>query len=113
MNQIINRSDVKENEVLLEVKGLKKHFPIEEGFLRRIVGHVKAVDGVDFYIREGETLGLVGESGCGKSTLLRIISGLEDLDEGEILINSEDVTSKIPSERKLSMVFTNFRHFSH
>ncbi len=60
-------------QTLLEVKGLKKHFPIEAGFLRRIVGYVKAVDDVDFYINEGETLGLVGESGCGKSTLGKTI----------------------------------------
>ncbi|MEM7132404.1 MAG: oligopeptide/dipeptide ABC transporter ATP-binding protein [Chloroflexota bacterium] len=65
-------------EILLEVKGLKKHFPIEKGFLRRVVGHVKAVDGVDFTIREGETLGLVGESGCGKSTLGKcVLRGIE------------------------------------
>lgn len=58
---------------LLEVKGLKKHFPIEKGFLRRVTGYVKAVDGVSFYINEGETFGLVGESGCGKTTLGRCI----------------------------------------
>ena len=78
MNQIINKSGAQERDVLLEVKGLKKHFPIEEGFLRKIVGHVKAVDGVDFYIREGESLGLVGDSGCGKSRLgICNLSGLE------------------------------------
>jgi len=59
--------------VLLEVRDLKKHFPIERGLLRRVVGHVRAVDGVSFSIREGETLGLVGESGCGKTTVGRLI----------------------------------------
>ena len=59
--------------VLLEVKGLKKYFPIQKGFLRRVIGHVRAVDGVNFFIREGETLGLVGESGCGKTTTGRCI----------------------------------------
>ena len=54
-------------EILLEVKGLKKYFPISKGFLKRTVGYVKAVDGIDFFIREGETLGLVGEI-CGKNS---------------------------------------------
>lgn len=58
---------------LLEVKGLKKHFPIRKGLLRRTVGHVRAVDGVSFTIRKGETLALVGESGCGKTTAARCI----------------------------------------
>ena len=57
------------NQVLLEVNGLKMHFPIEEGVLfKRKVGDIRAVDGISFDIRQGETMGLVGESGCGKST---------------------------------------------
>ncbi len=58
---------------LLEVKDLKMHFPIQQGFFRKVVGHVRAVDGISFYIYEGETLGLVGESGCGKTTAGRCI----------------------------------------
>ena len=61
------------------------------------------IKNVNLEIKDGEFVVLVGPSGCCKSTLLRIISGLEDLDEGKILINLEDVTSKIPSERELSM----------
>ncbi len=67
-----------ERKKLLEVKGLKKYFPIEKGFLRRVVGQIKAVDDVNLYIREGEALGLVGESGCGKTTLGRcVLRGVE------------------------------------
>ena len=114
MNQIINKSDVQEKDVLLEVKGLKKYFPIEEGFLRKIVGQVKAVDGVDFYIRGGETLGLVGESGCGKSTLGKcILRGIEPT-AGEIKlrhdgkmvdINSLDHRELRAMRRHMQMIF--------
>jgi peptide/nickel transport system ATP-binding protein len=70
--------------VLLDVKHLKKYFPIQQGFLRRVVGYVRAVDGVDFFIREGETLGLVGESGCGKTTTGRVILRAMEPTEGEV-----------------------------
>ncbi|MCB0063695.1 MAG: ABC transporter ATP-binding protein, partial [Caldilineaceae bacterium] len=70
---------------LLEVKNLKMHFPITAGFFRRVVGHVKAVDDVSFFIRKGETLGLVGESGCGKTTAGRCILRAYKPTSGEIL----------------------------
>ncbi|MCB0105541.1 MAG: dipeptide ABC transporter ATP-binding protein [Caldilineaceae bacterium] len=70
---------------LLEVKNLKMHFPITAGFFRRVVGHVKAVDDISFFIKEGETLGLVGESGCGKTTAGRCILRAYKPTSGQIL----------------------------
>jgi peptide/nickel transport system ATP-binding protein len=77
---------------LLEIKGLRKYFPIEKGLLRRVTGYVKAVDDVSFYIYEGETLGLVGESGCGKTTLGRCVVQAIHPDTGEIRLRLPDDT---------------------
>jgi peptide/nickel transport system ATP-binding protein len=74
--------------LLLEVKDLKKHFPIRRGFfVRTTVGHVRAVDGVSFFIRKGETLGLVGESGCGKTTTGRLVLRAYEPTAGEVWFN--------------------------
>ncbi|MCY4020563.1 MAG: ABC transporter ATP-binding protein [Chloroflexi bacterium] len=80
---------------LLEVRGLKKYFPIEQGFLRRVVGHVRAVDHVSLSIDKGRTLGLVGESGSGKTTLGRCVLRAIDLTAGEILFHHEGVTTDL------------------
>jgi oligopeptide/dipeptide ABC transporter ATP-binding protein len=80
----------KENQIILEVKGLKQHFPIHQGFFQKVVGHIKAVDGVDLFIRENEALGLVGESGCGKTTVGRTILRLYEPTDGEIWYRKAD-----------------------
>ncbi|AIQ75845.1 MULTISPECIES: ABC transporter ATP-binding protein [Paenibacillus] len=80
-------------EPLIDVKGLKTYYPIKKGIVSKTVGHVKAVDGVDFMINKGETLGLVGESGCGKSTVGRSVIRMEQLTEGSIHFQGQDITS--------------------
>ncbi len=79
-----------ERTILLEVQNLKKHFPIQRGFFRKLVGHVRAVDGISFFIREGETLGLVGESGCGKTTTGRVILRALEPTEGRVLFRKNE-----------------------
>jgi oligopeptide transport system ATP-binding protein len=96
---------------LLEVRGLKMHFPVTEGMIaRRHIGDVKAVDGVDFTIGRGETLGLVGESGCGKTTMGRCILRLEKPTEGEILYDGVDIAKLgrkqlVALRRRIQVIF--------
>jgi oligopeptide/dipeptide ABC transporter ATP-binding protein len=95
---------------VIEVEGLKKHFPIRRGFLRRVGGYVFAVDGVSFTIETGETLGLVGESGCGKSTLGRAMMRLTEPTAGTIRLAGEDITALSrkalrPYRRQMQIVF--------
>jgi peptide/nickel transport system ATP-binding protein/oligopeptide transport system ATP-binding protein len=98
-------------EALLEVKGLVKHFPIDRGvMLRRNVGAVRAVDGIEFEVMRGETFGIVGESGSGKSTTARLIARLLDPTAGEVRFEGRDITALRgaglkPIRRELQMVF--------
>ncbi|WP_409253182.1 ABC transporter ATP-binding protein [Bacillus sp. SCS-153A] len=97
-------------EPLLKVEGLKKHFPITGGILGRPVNHVKAVDGVSFQVKKGETLGIVGESGCGKSTTGRMLMRLIDPSEGKVTFEDKELTSLSKAEmrkirRDIQMVF--------
>jgi peptide/nickel transport system ATP-binding protein/oligopeptide transport system ATP-binding protein len=85
---------------MLVVDDLKTHFPIRAGVLQRVVAHVKAVDGVSFSIREGETFGLVGESGCGKTTVARTILRLQKATDGSVFFDGEDVFAKRRGELK-------------
>ena len=98
------------SDVLVEVRNLKKYFPIHRGVLRRQVGAVQAVDGISFNIYKGETLGLVGESGCGKSTTGRTILQLLEPTEGEVLFKEKDLTKLGKNElrrarRDMQMIF--------
>src|SRR6476659_3887142 len=88
---------------VMEVSDLSKHFPIRNGFLRRVVGHVRAVDGVSFHIRKGETLALVGESGCGKTTVSRCILRALSPTSGEIrfTVDGKQVDLATLSRREL------------
>ena len=76
---------------LLEVRGLKKYFPVLQGIWSKVIGHVKAVDDVSFSVAEGETFGLVGESGCGKSTISKMVLRLEEATSGEILFRGKNI----------------------
>lgn len=87
----VDKSGSGAHEPLLEVTGLKKHFPIRGGLLRRQIGTVRAVDGVDLAVNRGETMAIVGESGCGKSTTGRTILRLEEPTDGQILFHDSEL----------------------
>lgn len=87
-------------EVLLELENVKKYFPIKGGVLKRVVGNVKAVESVSLQLYKGESLGVVGESGCGKSTLGRTILGLEELTDGKISFDNQEIQDLSRKEKK-------------
>ena len=104
------------NGSLLQVTGLKKYFPVHKGILKKIVGHIKAIDGISFDIKEGETVGLVGESGSGKTTTGRSIIRLHPVTEGEILFQMDGQMRNVHQlskpevknfRRQMQMVFQN------
>ena len=98
------------NAPLIEVTDLKKHFPIVRGLFSKLVGQVRAVDGVSFQIKKGETLGLVGESGCGKSTVGRTMMKLLEPTGGSIRVRGTDITAltgqeMMPYRQQMQMIF--------
>jgi peptide/nickel transport system ATP-binding protein len=99
-----------DSEVILEIKNIKKHFPIRGGFFGGVKEWVKAVDDVSFKVKKGKTLGLVGESGCGKTTLGRTILRLIEPTAGQILFKGQDITALshedlIPLRRQMQIIF--------
>ena len=98
------------DRLCLDVQGVRKYFPVLKGLLRRKVGDVKAIEDITFFVRQGETLGVVGESGCGKTTLARCIMRMYEPDEGKIIFDGEDVAHRKEKELKnfrpkISMIF--------
>jgi len=114
MSETEKKTPAQDSSVILELKDIKKYYPITSGFFRKVVGHVKAVDGVSLFVRRGETLGLVGESGCGKTTLGKCIVRLHRPTGGELRYRFGDEFSDLltldkkesfEARKRIQMVF--------
>ncbi len=92
-SEVIKTPETQSDEVLLDVRHLKKHFPVEKNFFGKPIKFLKAVDDVSFSLKKGKTLGIVGESGCGKTTMGRTILRLHDVTDGEVIFKGQDVTA--------------------
>ncbi|WP_193550800.1 ABC transporter ATP-binding protein [Salicibibacter kimchii] len=102
-DQVVNQIDIippNKKERLLNIRNVKKHYPIKQGIFARAKGNIRAVDSISFDIYRGETLGLVGESGCGKSTLGRLIAGLINLTDGKVTFDGYDLSAVDPKTMK-------------
>ena len=105
MDKSMGNNEIQKGEILLQVKNLKKYYPVRTGFVKKT--DLKAVDDVSFFVRKGETLGIVGESGCGKTTLGRTVLRLEEPTFGDIIYENESIIGKDMKEyrKKMQIVF--------
>jgi oligopeptide/dipeptide ABC transporter ATP-binding protein len=112
VNNTATRTASMHNELLIEIKGLKKYYPIQKGFWSRTTGYIKALNNITLNIHKGQIIGIVGESGCGKSTLGKLIVRLIEPTEGEVLYKGQNIFSLPNKElrtlrQKLQIVFQN------